>query len=367
MSLSEQFIKHVGPGGMSGCTLSEWFAILKQNRFAIRARYWPRAALTTFNSAMNSMKMKGERQFDAEVEATEVQPPLIVLGVWRSGTTHLHNLLAKDTRYAFPNLYQALFPNTFLSTEEKMAPSLDRMMAPTRPMDKVKIACAEPQEDEFALVPSGLSFACQFAFTATGEDYWRFMTLRNASDDEIKQWKAKLLWFLKKVTFKYQRPLVLKAPGHMGRIKLLLEMFPDAKFVHIRRHPYDVFRSAIHAGETVLPHWTFQRIIEDEAVMLDRHAELCEAFFEEKGLIPSGNFCDIAFEELNANPMETIRSIYEQLSLPDFAEVEPTLREYVDSLKGYKKNSLSELPDATKQQISKRLAQCFEAWGYDSR
>lgn len=352
---------------MSGCTVSEWFALLKQNRFAIIPRYWPRAALTTLNSAMNSMKMKRERKFDEEVKATAVQPPLIVLGVWRSGTTHLHNLLAKDARYAFPNMYQALFPNTFLSTEEKMAPSLDRMMTPTRPMDKVKIACAVPQEDEFALIPSGLSFACSFAFTKTGEDYWRFMTLRNASGAEVEQWKAKLHWFLKKVTFKYQRPLVLKSPGHMGRIKLLLELFPDAKFVHIRRHPYDVFRSAIHAGETILPHWTFQRIIEDEAALLDRHAELCDAFFEEKDLIPSGNFCEIAFEDLDSNPMETICRIYEQLSLPDFAEFEPTLREYVDSLKGYKRNSLSELSEATKQRISRRLAQCFEAWDYESK
>ena len=366
MSLLQQFIKHAGPGGMSGCTLGEWLAHLKRNRFAIGPRYWPRVAMTTFNSAVNSMNMRRESQFDADVEATDVPPPLIVLGIWRSGTTHLHNLLSKDTRYAFPNTYQALFPNTFLTSEAKTAPSLDSMMTTTRPMDNVKQGGSEPQEDEFALIPSGLSFVCSFAFPQTGDDYWRFLTLRDATEEEVERWKATLLWFLKKLTFKYERPLVLKSPGHTGRIKLLLQMFPDAKFVHIRRHPYAVFRSAIHAGRSVMPYWVYQRYDEDETALLDNHAAVYEAFFEERNLIPSGNFCEIKFEELDANPLDTMRDIYEQLSLPDFSVVEPTLREYLDSLQGYKKNSFSELPEATKQKVSQRLAQCFEAWGYDS-
>ena len=366
VSLAQQFIKHVGPGGMSGCTLREWFSLLKQNQFRVRPRYWPRVALTTYTSSLNSMNVRRERRFEAEVESTEVPPPLIVLGIWRSGTTHLHNLLSKDPRYAWPNTYQALFPNTFLTTEQKTAPSLDKMMAPTRPMDNVELACAQPQEDEFAMIPSGLTFACQFAFTETGDDYWRFMTLRNASAAEVAQWKAKLLWFLKKLTFKHQRPLVLKSPGHTGRIKLLLDMFPNAKFVHIYRNPYDVVRSTIHTGRAVLPHWTFQRITEDQAKSLDRHAELSDAFFEEKSLIPSGSLCEVAFEELDAEPVETMRRIYEDLSLPSFEETESDLRRYVDSLRSYKKNSLSNLPDETKRGIAQRLRRCFEEWGYDA-
>lgn len=286
MTLRNQFIKHVGPGGMSGCTLGEWFAHLRRNRFAISPRYWPRVAMTTFNSAMNSTNMRRERQYDAEVAAIDVPPPLIVLGIWRSGTTHLHNLLSKDDRYAFPNTFQALFPNTFLTTEEKTSSLLNSFMTPERPMDNVKQDCSQPQEDEFALVPAGLSYVCGFAFPKTGDDYWRFLTLRDTTAEEKEQWKAKWLWFLKKLTFKYKRPLVLKSPGHTCRIKLLLEMFPDAKFVHIRRNPYAVFRSAIYAGIQVSPYWIVQRYEQDQEALLDYHAKLYEAFFEERDLIP---------------------------------------------------------------------------------
>ena len=56
-------------------------------------------------------KDSGTRRFDA---------PLFILGIWRSGTTHLHNLFAQDDRFAFANNYQVCFPRTFL-TMEKLA------------------------------------------------------------------------------------------------------------------------------------------------------------------------------------------------------------------------------------------------------
>jgi len=108
VSLRQTFIKHVGPAGLSSCRLHEWLAILRQNRFAVDVRYWPRAAFTTFNSVLNSFWSWREKKFDNDIANTKVPPPLIVLGIWRSGTTHLHNLLSKDDRFAFPTTYQAL-------------------------------------------------------------------------------------------------------------------------------------------------------------------------------------------------------------------------------------------------------------------
>ena len=46
-----------------------------------------------------------------QVRAVTVPPPLFVLGHWRSGTTHLHNLLAEDAeQFAFANNYQVFNP-----------------------------------------------------------------------------------------------------------------------------------------------------------------------------------------------------------------------------------------------------------------
>ena len=79
------------------------------------------------------------------------EPPLFILGIWRSGTTHLHNLLARDARLAAPTSYEMLFPHTFLTTMGFNASFVDWMIPDKRVQDNVKMGMHEPQEDEFAL------------------------------------------------------------------------------------------------------------------------------------------------------------------------------------------------------------------------
>src|SRR5205823_8474809 len=141
-------------------------------------------------------------------------------------------------------------------------------------------------------------------------------------------------------------PLVLKSPGHTCRIKALADLFPNAKFVHIHRNPYDVFPSIRHTFRTVAPWVAFQR--PDEAGQDDRivrqYREVYDAFFEERGLIPAGRYHEITFEELEKDPVGQTRRLYAALNLPDFNVVEAALRQYVASLSGYKKNAFPELP-----------------------
>ena len=76
---------------------------------------------------------------------------------------------------------------------------------------------------------------------------------------EVERWKAAFVRFLKKLTLEHDRPMLLKSPPHTGRIKLLLELFPDARFVHIRRNPYTVFQSTRHLNEVLTRSLQFQR------------------------------------------------------------------------------------------------------------
>src|SRR6185436_8984100 len=116
---------------------------------------------------------------------------------------------------------------------------------PKRPMDNVEWTMKSPQEDEFALcILCGKSPCTAWIFPKQREHYDRYLTFRGVSDEEIKQWQDTLMWFLKKLTWKVQRPLILKSPPHTCRIKLLLQIFPDARFVHIHRDPYTVFSSS---------------------------------------------------------------------------------------------------------------------------
>ena len=110
--------------------------------------YWPRVLAVTLQSVNNSLwKWREDRLYGPAVAGVAVPPPLFILGHWRNGTTHLHNLLAVDPQFAFPNNYQVVCPHTFLCTEERNAASFDLLLPQHRPQDNVRLGMGLPQED----------------------------------------------------------------------------------------------------------------------------------------------------------------------------------------------------------------------------
>jgi hypothetical protein len=78
-----------------------------------------------------------------------------------------------------------------------------------------------------------------------------------------------------------------------------------------------------------------------------------DVFFEERGLIPEGRFCKVGFESQASDPIGTVRSVYEALSLPDVGVVQmDDLRAYVDSLTGSRKNSFPDLAAELRARIA---------------
>jgi omega-hydroxy-beta-dihydromenaquinone-9 sulfotransferase len=368
MPWREAFLNRFGVGAFGGITLGRWLRVLRENRFAVDRPYWGRAALITLASVPNTLLAAWENAlYGRKVRDAQVAPPVFVLGIWRSGTTHLHNLLAQDDRFAYPNFCQVVYPHTFLSAEKTHARLLRAFLPERRLQDSVRLGVREPQEEEYALCSlTGRSLLLSLAFPRRAEHYDRYVTLRGLSGQELTEWKAALTWFLKKLSLKYGRPLVLKSPGHTCRIRLLLELFPGAKFVHVHRDPYAVFQSTRHTVQKVAPLMALQRPdygdVDERA--LRQYREVYDVFFEERGLIPKGHFHEVRFEALEADPVGQVRGIYEALGLPDFRQAEPALWRYVESLSGYRKNTLPELPAGMRQRIAGEWRRCFEEWGY---
>lgn len=360
------FSKYLGPGGFSGSSFTDWLNTLKRNRYAVDVRYWPRLAFITLNSVLNSICRYWENfRYAAKIEQTSVPPPLFILGIWRSGTTHLHNLFAQDERFAYPNTYEVFYPHSFLCTEAWNSFILRWFFPEVRPMDNVKYGVAEPQEDEFALLASGLSpMIGTQAFPRTGAYYRRFLSFRQASLAEVTLWKSTFYWFLRKLTFKYRRPLVLKSPAHTCRIKVLLELFPDAKFVHIHRHPYDVFQSSVNMLRKSKPFLTLQFCDDDIEKIIQDYTEVYAAFFEQRHMIPMENFSELAFEQLEKDPIGELERVYRELGLPDFAFVKQKMDSYVKSLEGYSKNHFPALSDDMRGRLSHEWGRSFEEWDY---
>jgi len=355
---------------LAGITLGPWLRLLRENR--VSPAYWHRALFVSAAAAMNSIYARRELRHDEAVRATELAgPPLFILGHWRSGTTHLHNLIAKDTRsFAFANTYQVTNPSTFLTTEEKNSRRFARLVPDKRPMDNVAMGFEQPQEDEFAPCLTTLtSLYLGISFPRRVDYYDRYMTFDDVPHPEVEEWKQAFLWFCKKLTLKYGRPLVLKSPPHTARIKLLLEMFPDARFVHIHRHPHDVFRSTRHYWDTAAWYTYLQKPdrsrVDDE--IIGRYRALHDAFHQQCTLVPVGNFHELSFDGLERDPINSVRSIYEALSLPGFGKFLPELEAYVGTLKGYRKNRFEPLDSEIAERLSEAWAPELERWNYEPK
>ncbi len=224
-----------------------------------------------------------------------------------------------------------------------------------------------PNEDEFAT--SAMSLCSPYllwAFPRNTTHYERYLTFRGVPAVEVDRWKSAFLLFLKKLTLRSDRPMLLKSPPHTGRIRLLLELFPEARFVHIRREPYTVFQSTRHLNRVLTRSLQFQRPdpADADAAVLRRYRLLYDAYFDEKGLIPPGQLHELAFEDLERDPLGEIERVYDGLRLSGFDAMVPRLQTYIATLSDYRKNAYPPLPERLRDQIGETWRRSFDAWGY---
>ena len=342
---------------LEGITFGDWRSLLRREGSRIAPTCWPRAIWLTGMSLLNTMAARGaERRFGAAIEATPVVAPVFILGHYRSGTTHLHDLLALDPAYASPTRFQAYNPSTFLATESWLAPIVEPFMLPRR-----------VQEDEIALmILSQLSPYMEWVFPRDRDRFRQTLTFRDADPDDVARWSSAIVRFLRSVTLRAGRPLILKSPPHTARVRLLLSLFPDARFVHIRRDPYAVFLSTVGLLKAIRPIFGLQKwpASIDEDAILATYTEMSDAYFDDRALIPPGQLVEIAYEELEVDPVGQVRAIYEGLGLGDFGAIRPALEAYLATIAGYRKNRHPELDDATRAKIDRACARSFDTWGY---
>jgi hypothetical protein len=368
MTWRQKFLLHFGPGMLAGITFSQWAKLLRKEATHIAASRLPRVFAITSQSLKNSLLLKLEnRRYAKPLRDLKLQPPLFVLGHWRSGTTHLHQLLAQDTRFAFPTNFQVAFPQTFMTAKALEYRMVSFFLPSHRPMDNMAWNLESPQEDEFALCAMTLLSPCLgWVFPQHRHKFERYLCFRDVAPAELRAWREAFESFLKKLQFHYGRPIILKSPPHTARIRLLLEMFPQARFVHIHRDPYRVFQSSRHTFQVIHRLNSLQCLPSEDMDdwIISQYKAMYEAYFTDRATVPPGQFYEIGFEQLEKDPEGELRKLYQALALPDFELALPKVRGYLGSVSGFKKNTFTELAPELRKRISREWAACFEQWEY---
>jgi omega-hydroxy-beta-dihydromenaquinone-9 sulfotransferase len=274
--------------------------------------------------------------------------------------------MACDVRMIAPTLYQVLFPRTFRTTEIIASPLLSAIFGGRRQTDNAPFAFHLPHEDEFAICSLSMcSPYAGLAFPRRKMFYRRYVKLENTSPSELDRWRAALRSFVAKFAGGTGRIPLLKSPTHTCRVRLLMDLFPGARFLHIHRHPCAVYQS--RRAELIRSSigYSLQSCTDDpEDEIVAVYREMHEALFRDRLFVPQGRYHEVAYEELVREPLATLRGAYHHLGLGDFEKCAGTIQGYIDSLGVYEKNRHPPLPESTRCRLATEWRRSFEEWGY---
>ncbi|OAI50207.1 hypothetical protein AYO44_05800 [Planctomycetaceae bacterium SCGC AG-212-F19] len=350
----------------AGLPFFSWLRLLIANRFAVERPFIPVAlANTALSLSFSGLNVASQLCHGWRAAQTAIgEPPLFVLGVWRSGTTHLHNLLSLDPRHTSPTMYQCLMPNHFLLTEGFVTRRFP--LRSTRPMDNMLVTWDQPQEDEYALCLMGLpSFHRSLAFPNHPCVDLDYIDLERVPPRAREAWKRALLRFLKRVVYRRPGRLVLKSPEHTARIPILLEMFPDARFVHIVRNPYVLYDSLVKMLRAVYAHFGLQKPRYEglEEFIYTTMPHMLQKLDEGRRLVDPGRFHELRYEDLVRDPVGQMQGVYEGLSLGGFDDFRPRLEAYLAGQKDYQPNRYHQGPELHAE-ITRRWGDIIRRYGY---
>jgi hypothetical protein len=351
-----------------GCEFFAWLRLLARNRFAVGPRYLYIAAIVTAVSFWHTvLRLVEEAAYGRRVRRTAFpEPPVFIVGHWRTGTTLLHELLILDHRHTAPTTYECLDANNFLLTESWLPKLLPFLMPSRRPMDNMAAGWDHPQEDEFALCMLGQpSPYLTIAFPNRPPQGQEALDLDGLSPRARQAWGRALVDFLRRVTCRRPGRLILKSPTHSCRIRHLLRLFPDARFVHIVRNPYLVFPSTLNLWKSLYETHGMQQ---PTFAGLDEHVfrtfeHLYEKLEEGKRLLRPGQFHELRYEDLVRDPVGEMRALYERLGLGGFEEVRPRLEQYLAGSRDYKTNRYALAP-AVRAEVGRRWGDVIRRYGY---
>jgi hypothetical protein len=351
-----------------GCDFFAWMRLLARNRFAVGLSFLHVALIVTFVSFWHSLlRWIQECWYGRAIQQTSLcAPPIFIVGHWRTGTTLLHELLVLDERHTYPTTYECLEPNHFLLTEKAVKRWLWFLMPSRRPMDNMAAGWDRPQEDEFALCMMGQpSPYADIAFPNRPPTFPGSLDLSGLSSSQLAGWKRALVRFLRALTFKDRRRLVLKSPTHSFRLKILRELFPGAKFIHIVRNPFVVFPSTLKLWKSLYEMHGLQRPTFEglEERVFKIFTQLYERLEEGKLLVEPSNFYELRYEDLTADPEAELRKLYDHLGLGGFEAVRPRLKQYLANHAGYQTNRY-ERSSPLRAEIARRWGEVIRRYGY---
>ena len=286
----------------------------------------------------NLLRMEAERVANPRIESERIEAPVFIIGLPRTGTTHLHGLISQDAANRAPFTWEVMYPaasrspagiararsqtGARLEWADRLAPEFMRIhpIAPDLPQECIAITAqvfmsiqfhtthdVTSYQDWFESAPQRLAF----------DFHHRFLQHLQAKGGNAAIRGGGARW-------------VLKAPGHLFALEGLLERYPDARIIHTHRDPLRVMASmASHA--TVLRRAFSDRAdpLKIAADWVDRWARALDKFLAVRDRAPAAQFLDIDFDAIERDSLGAVERVYDFLGWPLTSEARTAMRNFL--------------------------------------
>jgi hypothetical protein len=338
------------PAFLCGFTLPDWIRLLRNNQWQVDAEYLPRALIATLGAGATSLLKFFEDRIDLKpLKEERWRQPVFVLGLGRSGTTHLFHLLARDPQFCFPTRLDCYNPHTFLTLRRLGLHRWLRLFpAKKRYMDNVLTGWLSPAEDTVALcVLTSSGGRLRRVFPRTFDHRLGAQNTFFDVKPEHPDVDMAMAAFSRKLVFLHGRRPLFKSPEHTAAIPQILKVFPDAKFVTILRNPFSQFASVVAMDRSQAIEWsTLQRPLEiPDQMRIARLSSRLRRYLETRNLIPKTNLVEVKYQELVGDQVGTLERVYAGLGM----EMPASFR--AATVAAYQRNRHPELAPELKDRI----------------
>ena len=284
--------------------------------------------------ASNRLRIRELLKQHPEILDIPIEKPVIVIGLPRSGTTNLVNLLAADSRFRSMPLWESYEPVPDPSEEtptDGVDPRWTRCQGQWEAMQAGApfIAAMHPMNPDHVheelelMTPDFTSYNLEWvARTPKWRDYFlahdqtpHYAYMKTVL--QIMQW------------YRPRERWVLKSPQHLEQIGPLMTTFPDATIVVTHRDPVAVVQSTITmltygartSYKTSNPEWY-------RDYWTDRIGRLLDSSLRDRHLLPADRTVDVFFHEYMADEMGTLQRIYDMAGIEFTGEAKAEVAAY---------------------------------------
>ncbi len=288
------------------------------------------------NALANRLLVNDYHARHPEVTAASIEKPIFVIGMGRTGTTIMHELLALDTQLRCPQTWEvdAPFPppeTATYRTDPRIAAADKQLQRTDLVLPQFKsihrMGATLPQECVRFTTCEFLSLIFWTEFNVPEYNEW---LLHSADMQPAYHFHKR---FLQVLQHKHPaNPWVLKSPGHLWSLDQLLEQYPDARFIQTHRDPLRILASltslVTHLRKMSSDHVDGAQIAREwaqwNALGLNNSAR-----FRQEGKIKPENVIDVSFYDFIDAPIRQIEKIYDKFDLPLSDSTRSAMQAYV--------------------------------------